>query len=651
MCTPTRVAVHADAQPGSTSQLFCEDLTGATESPPHGVGETPHLCPPVAERVEALMAASCTQWPDLKRTGETLMCSKLKTLLPQALKTSSLIAKSGWSLAARKGAKHALTKCVCTDTEEKRRGIHAKTLNVLMEKHTPLGLREVQLVTESAQKFVPWGWDKDVPKNRTFIPTGNSTIERSQARGGNWVRSSHHTDDAKLTVLPCGRTITVFGERRQSLLRPLHESLYSSLSRFGWLKRGDFDASDVSELLKVSQPNERDFISGDYSASTDNIRTEVLKIIVGVMAEKATVLSDEELWVLRRFPLYTIEGRRAERGSPMGSYLSFPVLCIANRMSFDIACSLDSRMTARDRVSKRCKVNGDDIVFRGDRRFAYLWKVAAEMIGFVVNDDKTGISSYVAELNSTAVHMRRGELLRVPRIPVKLVCGDVKSQADYAEVIGSSGVCMTLMVDLIHKNFGLVAASPESSIRKLIGKVPRALVRAIARSQVARSMPTGRNRFAMLEIEEPLTYEDGERERLLADEIERVRCDVKREASSPGGLSMKHHKVGVSSQEKAAGPLQSLSNRELKAMKPPTTRDRKATMEFAFLVRLVRNRDRKQALADECPSLKGERCLFGSFRSEIDRICEFIKWKKYISPPRHPVHPWSDDDPHLVLYE
>ena len=652
MCTTTRVAVDVDLRPGTPTQRICEGTTASTESMPHEDGESsPLLCEPVAERVSKLMAASRIQWPDLTETGKTLTCESLKTSLQQALESSTLEANLGWCLAARNGAKHVLTKCVCHDNAKKRRNIYAKTLNVLMTKHKPLSDQEIHLVRESARKFVPWGWDKDVPRYRASIPTGNSTLECSQAQGGSWIRQKHHHDDAQLTVLPCGRTVTVFGERRQALLRSLHESLYKSLSRFGWLKQGDFDVSDVSELVEVSHPTETEFISGDYSASTDNIRTEVLKVIVSVMDEKATVLSDEERWGLRRFPLYTLEGRRAQRGSPMGSYLSFPILCIANRMAFDMAVSEDRRLTARDRVARRCKVNGDDIIFRGDRWFASLWKGAANIIGFVVNDDKTGISSVVAELNSTAVIFDRWNPLRVPRIPVKLVCNDIANQADYAEIISTSGVNRELMTDLVKRNFGLVKMASVSGLLKLKGKVPHPLWRTIARQQSVKEAPTGQNYFAMLPVEEPLTFEVGERERLISERIEEVREIVASKARSPGGLETRaRRKASARSGKLSPGPLQSLSETELRYVKPKV-QDRKETMEFAFLVLSERKRTGLQAPVESVTSFKGTKCLFGSVANEIDRIVRFIRWKKDISPPRQGLTEWLPDDQCLMIYE
>ena len=653
MCTSTRVAVHADARPGMSTQRFCEDLSGEDDPHPHEIGEISSLCQPVAERVDRLLAACRAQWPgQLIDTGKTLTCSTLKTDLPQVLSPieGAKIASLGWNLAARKGSKHILTRCACRNKEAFKAAQRAKAETVLMGKHDPLPSEIHDLVSRVAAEIVPCRWDALLPKTRVYIPTTKATLETPSSKGGHWIKQSRYHNDSKLEVMEDGRVITIFGQRRQSVLRPLHESLYESLSKYRWLKRGEFTPSDVSELMEVS-PKHEIFISGDYTASTDNIRTEVLEIIVAELREKASLLSDEEERALLEFPHYSIGGRTANRGSPMGSYLSFPILCIANRLAFEIACITDGRMTHRQRVKKRVRINGDDIIFRGDRTLALHWKEAARIIGFVVNDEKTGISSRVAELNSTAVAvLDGGALFRVPRIPVKLVCGDIANSDDYAKLIADSGLREDLVTSLVKENFTLVTQSPMNSILELKRMVAQPVWRAVCRSHSTKAPVSSGNYFGMLEVEEPLTFEDGERERRMCQRIEEVREIVASEAISPWGLRTRRRKAVIESREKSKGPLASFTANQLRKAKP-RLKPTKALMEFAFLVHDKRVEERFRDVPQYEPAQVLPASNWGGYGSTIDIIAISLRSFRSRHTPVRVDPMWDPDVPDLEWFE
>jgi len=57
------------------------------------------------------------------------------------------------------------------------------------------------------------------------------------------------------------------------------------------------------------------------------------------------------------------------RGQMMGSYLSFPLLCLQNRIAFLYA----GESVGIDASEFPCLINGDDILFRSGPHFSELW--------------------------------------------------------------------------------------------------------------------------------------------------------------------------------------------------------------------------------------------------------------------------------------
>jgi len=86
----------------------------------------------------------------------------------------------------------------------------------------------------------------------------------------------------------------------------------------------------------------------------------------------------------------------------MGTYLSFPLLCVHSYCA--------ARWAARDDCKARFLVNGDDCVISASRSI-----IAQDYPqGYVLNDDKTIRAENVAEVNSTAF-LRRGGRWRLVR--------------------------------------------------------------------------------------------------------------------------------------------------------------------------------------------------------------------------------------------
>nr|UUT42654.1 MAG: hypothetical protein [Botourmiaviridae sp.] len=188
------------------------------------------------------------------------------------------------------------------------------------------------------------------------------------------------------------------------LLGPLHKSIYQRLTSRRWCLRGSPTPSRISKVCTADWQTSVDLVS-----ATDNLPVEVAETILGALLSKATrvpgpikVLAFESLR-----PVYTgpggVEGQ-VLHGQMMGTYLSFPLLCL---QSYCMA-----RWAVRDQGKRaRFLVNGDDAVISCDRPV-----VASDYPPFaILNDGKTMRASRAVEINSTQfLWVRRKGWVTVP---------------------------------------------------------------------------------------------------------------------------------------------------------------------------------------------------------------------------------------------
>lgn len=104
----------------------------------------------------------------------------------------------------------------------------------------------------------------------------------------------------------------------------------------------------------------------------------------------------------------------------MGSFLSFPLLCLQNRFAFLWALrTAGLSPAAAERVP--CLINGDDILFSSIPRVSEIWMETVGRLGLEVERTKTSVSSSYGSLNSTllrwaGVHLRVIPTLRFGRL-------------------------------------------------------------------------------------------------------------------------------------------------------------------------------------------------------------------------------------------
>jgi len=190
------------------------------------------------------------------------------------------------------------------------------------------------------------------------------------------------------------RPLVIFDESVE-LLGPLHKTIFSHIRRSDWLLCGPpTDERMTSTCVNAHQT------SVDLVAATDGLNHDVAHVLLDVLFF-TSVKIPRSLRALARAslsPLVEMEdgGRqRVRHGQMMGSYLSFPLLCLQSYCA--------ARWAARFDREARFLVNGDDCVISARRG------VLAEEYpsGFRLNNAKTIRAENVVEVNST-VFLKRG---------------------------------------------------------------------------------------------------------------------------------------------------------------------------------------------------------------------------------------------------
>jgi len=277
--------------------------------------------------------------------------------------------------------------------------------------------------TKKVEEIFRVGWDCNLYPNAALNSTVSvsSCAERSRMFGGcrSWVLDSQMPNiscredfvesvltvkeyqrprPSKLTAIDTGgkwRKITV-PSGNQSLLKPLHQSIYNHLSRFPWLLRGDAKASCFKDF---NGEKGEIFVSGDYESATDFLNSHVSKHVLSkILQQCRSVPIGIQQMAMDSLSLSVIlknEGspeRIVEQvsGQMMGYLLSFPLLCLINFLTFKYAVPRKVPL----------RINGDDIVFRCTPEEKTKWFALVGASGLKLSVGKTMVSSRFFTLNS-----------------------------------------------------------------------------------------------------------------------------------------------------------------------------------------------------------------------------------------------------------
>jgi hypothetical protein len=239
------------------------------------------------------------------------------------------------------------------------------------------------------------------------------------------VPSGWNRDQATFPYIPNGNASETF------------KSLQQRLARMGWCLVGPPTPEHVSALN-----GEGDYLSFDYKSATDNIKQPYVSAAVEALIECADPkLDDDQIRCLRVLSNLKLDkdGPVATRGQPMGSLMSFPLLCLVNKTVVDLALAdllQGGQLSFKEWTSHRLMVNGDDLLTReprarpGSRTLASRVFHHGGKVGLESNWEKTLSDRCAAEINSTLFH--NGTLVKKTNVASLYMKPDVSDVLGYA---------------------------------------------------------------------------------------------------------------------------------------------------------------------------------------------------------------------------
>jgi len=239
-----------------------------------------------------------------------------------------------------------------------------------------------------------------------YVPNGGATELFSRRDGGNW-NSEAFSDSCRVdAVFTNGRyrIVTMYSGYNVSVLTPLHKSLYESVRKKGWLLVGSPTNERLRHLSEGCKG--QDWLSFDYEQATDKIKTAYVRRAVEILISKAEGLTEDEVRCMRVVSSLSLDGACAGSGQPMGSPLSFPLLCLINKTVVDLALTellREGKISFKEWTSHRCLINGDDLLTKDTSSSGLAEAIFAngKEVGLKSNWDKTLRSPVYGEINST----------------------------------------------------------------------------------------------------------------------------------------------------------------------------------------------------------------------------------------------------------
>lgn len=273
------------------------------------------------------------------------------------------------------------------------------------------------------------GWDRSYASRVSGMTlTTSACLENPRSKGGaRAIGSADYCREVALGMLlppdpkpvrvqgivdGCKHRVVSCGSWEEGFLSPLHNTVYDHLSRQDWLIRGDARPRCFPSFTSVRGEV---FVSGDYEAATDNLSLQVYQELLRLVSltsknvpasvwEAALRFSERDLFVEGDESVF-----RQRRGQLMGSFLSFPFLCLVNYLCFRWVVG----------PSAPVAVNGDDIVFRARPSVAEKWMGAVAAAGLTLSKGKTSVDGRFFTLNSALFSASEVSVRAVPFLRAK----------------------------------------------------------------------------------------------------------------------------------------------------------------------------------------------------------------------------------------
>jgi len=286
----------------------------------------------------------------------------------------------------------------------------------------------LEFIDRTIDELFPVGWDKGY-QGAVFshTPTTSSCLQYGRRSGGARRFLSEQGRDWFTDACLGGGSFPLVTETRYSVVQtagkargvtvpdgsshvlgPLHRTLYDYLSQFEWLLRGEARGKKFKGFQRVKGEV---FVSGDYESATDNLSLEVTERILSRVLGRCTRVPFE----MRGFAMRSLRAMirypgghvvHQQRGQLMGSYLSFPLLCLQNYLAF--------RYFIPRPVPVR--INGDDIVFRCRPAEYARWRDGVGAAGLTLSAGKTLVNRSLFSLNSSFFDASSRRVREIPVI-------------------------------------------------------------------------------------------------------------------------------------------------------------------------------------------------------------------------------------------
>lgn len=232
------------------------------------------------------------------------------------------------------------------------------------------------------------------------------------------------------------RIITAMNALSSYISHVLQKALWDYLARFPCFRliTESFSEDAVHQLLKQHRTlfgadSEWDFVSGDYSAATDNLKISATKLafetVMGKLSPSDQILRPhfEEI-LFEQVLIYPRDSKvkvtLQKNGQLMGSVLSFVFLCVLNLYTYfrTLEPSVQSALIS-GKLSYKCLpvlINGDDILFRANRVIYDRWKAAGKELGFILSLGKNFVHPRFFTINSLPLEYISGCKITPPRV-------------------------------------------------------------------------------------------------------------------------------------------------------------------------------------------------------------------------------------------
>lgn len=285
---------------------------------------------------------------------------------------------------------------------------------------------------QAFSRNVPKGWDK---RKTVYVPNGHATKDHPRKEGGNWNQTRINEEFEVLQILSSGkkRTITLFAEGNIAALTPLHNSLFSFLEEKGWLLVGSPTEKKLKHLQSGCQGGM--WLSFDYVGATDNIKTAYVEEAVNQLIKKAECLSEDEIASLRILAGMSVDGVRTTKLQPMGSPMSFPLLCLINKTIVDMSLTdlmVKGKIHFKEWSGHRCLINGDDLLTKSTSSGDLVESVMSNgfEVGMITNREKTLEHPEYGEINSTV--FKNCQLEKKTNVSALWMSADVRDVLGFA---------------------------------------------------------------------------------------------------------------------------------------------------------------------------------------------------------------------------